>query len=59
VCHSLFELIVDSYFSINTRSEFSEDKDSNIFLKSADEFRIKPFIFSHLSKTSHEVTLCL
>lgn len=59
VCHSFVQLTVDSYFSINSRNEFNADEGSSTFLKSADEFRIKPFIFSHLSKTSLEGTSCL
>jgi hypothetical protein len=31
-------MIVDIYFSINSRTEFSEDIDSSTFLKGADEF---------------------
>jgi hypothetical protein len=53
----LVELILDSYFSINSTNEFRVDKDSSTFLKSADEFRIKPFVFSNLNKTSLEGTI--
>jgi hypothetical protein len=47
-------MTVDSYFIINSRNEFSEDVDSRTFSKGADEFRIRPFIFSGPSKTCHD-----